>query len=221
MQHLHFLQALALLNSMHGRGRQTEEAVVLCVCFFSRLLCFQKITDTRWQQQNIMQGKKTQSQALQEPGDMLCSTVQTVQYMCCTFHLLTHTPRHSLLTIWDAMDSKFNYNMSCAVFYWHHRQRKPEYATMTKALSADKLFDIVSKIKYAAPLFVFFSVMKRYSKNITWERLSFPHGGLFTGKQCENRENCLITSSLISREAYIFIWKEKVVHFFYKYSSFV
>lgn len=89
LQHLQLLQALALLNSMQDGGRQTEEAVVLVVCFF-HLLCFQKITDTWWQQHNIMQKK---SLRLYKNSVTRCAQ-QCRQYMCCAF--TANTPSHNL-----------------------------------------------------------------------------------------------------------------------------
>lgn len=159
---------------MQGGREQTEEAVVLVVCFF-RLLCFQEITDTWWQQHNIMQEKK-KSPALQQ-CDMLCSTVQTIQSMCCAF--TGNALRHDFQTIREETDSRLGYNTSRAVRLTYFIARAlvilPRWQ---KWRQWTKLYDIstltVWKIKHTA---IFYQSWKK----IQTESFSFKHEGLSTG----------------------------------------
>lgn len=83
LQRLEFCASFSSLKQRAGWTRADRGGCCFGGLFF-RLLCFQEITDTWWQQRNIMQEKK-KSQALQEQRDTLCSTVQTMQSMSCAF----------------------------------------------------------------------------------------------------------------------------------------
>lgn len=186
---------------MQGGREQTEEAVVLVVCFF-RLLCFQEITDTWWQQHNIMQEKK-KSPALQQ-CDMLCSTVQTIQSMCCAF--TGNALRHDFQTIREETDSRLSYNTSRAVRLTYFIARAlvilPRWQ---KWRQWTKLYDIstltVWKIKHTA---IFYQSWKKIQIALL-ERAS-----VLNMKVCLqdvwNCENTFIISSLIWSDGYSLIF---------------